>query len=86
MKGCQWFFADFLSKIFFILQPEIIYDRLICSFIICLSYPKSHPLSSLSPFFYICSWLGNKPPPEIINKSCQFVVIYVQHFLKVTAI
>ena len=34
------FFAAFLSKIFFIHQPEIIYDRIIRSFTICLSYPK----------------------------------------------
>ena len=46
-------FADFLSKTFFIRQPEIICDSIICSFTICPSYPKSHPLSSLSPFFFV---------------------------------
>ena len=41
--------------------------RIIWSFTICLSYLKLHPLSLLSPFFYICSWLSNNPPQEIIN-------------------
>ena len=63
-----------LSKIFFIRQPEIIYDRIICSFTICLSYQQSHPLSSLSPFFYICSWLSNKPPQEIINNPISLLL------------
>ena len=61
------FFPDFLSNIFFIRQAEIIYDRIIYSFTISLSYPRMHPLSSLSPFFYICFWLSNKPPQEIVN-------------------
>ena len=45
------FFPDFLSNIFFIRQPEIIYDQIIYSFTISLSYPRTRPLSSLSPFF-----------------------------------
>ena len=55
MVANVFFFPDFLSKIFFIRQPEIIYDRMICSFTISLSYPRTHPLSSLSPSLYICS-------------------------------
>ena len=34
-------------------QPEIIYDWRICHFTISLSYPRTHPLSSFSPFFYM---------------------------------
>ena len=74
------FFPDFLSKIFFIRQPEIIYHRIICSYTISVSCPRTHPLSSLSPFFYICSWLSNKPPQEIINNSMSLLLSYVRHF------
>ena len=42
-----------LSKIFFIRQFEIIYDRIICTFTISLSYPRTHLLSSFSPFSYV---------------------------------
>ena len=81
-----FFFPDFLSNIFFIRQPEIIYDRIICSFTISLSYPRTHTLSSLSPFYYKCSWLSNKPPQEIINNPISLLLSYVRHFLKITAL
>ena len=45
------FHLNRLSKIFFIRQPEIIYDRRISSFTISLSYLRMHPLSSSFPFF-----------------------------------
>ena len=75
----MFFFPDFLSKIFFIRQPEIIYDRMICSFTISLSYPRTHPLSSLSPSLYICSWFSNKPPQEIINNPISLLLPYVRY-------
>ena len=41
-----------ISKFLFIRQPDIIYYRLMCSFTVSLSYPRTHPLSSFFPFFY----------------------------------
>ena len=38
---------------FFIRPPEIIYDRIICSFTISLSYPRMHPLSLFFFFYFI---------------------------------
>ena len=32
--------------------------------------------------FYICSWLSNKPPQEIINNSISLLLSFVCHFLK----
>ena len=46
------FYLNRLSKIFFICQPEIIYGRMICSFIISLSYPRMHPLSLFFSFLW----------------------------------
>ena len=74
------FFEDFLSKISFIRQPEIIYDQIICSFTISLSYPRRHTLSPLSPFFYIGSLLSNKPPQEIINNLISLLLTYAHLF------
>ena len=76
----------FFFQVFFIHQPEIINDRIICSFTISLSCPRTHPLSSLSPFFYICSWLGNKTPQETINNPISLLLSYVRHFSKITAL
>ena len=72
------------SKIFFIRQSEITYDRIICSFTISLSYPRTHPLSLLSPFFYICPCLSDKQPQEIINNPISLLLSFVRHFLKIT--
>ena len=47
------FYVNRLSKIFFIRQPGIIYDGVIYSFAITLSYSRMHPLSLFSPFLYI---------------------------------
>ena len=73
------FFEYFLSKISFIRQSEIIYDRIYAP-LLSLSYPRRHPLSWLSPFFYICSWLSNKPPQEIINNFISLLLSCVCHF------
>ena len=75
----MFFSPDLLSSIFFIRQPEIIYDPIVYSFTISLPYPRTHPLPSLSPFSHICSWLSNKPPQEIV---IQFVVMLCPPFLK----
>ena len=47
------FYLNRLSKMFFIRPPEIIYDRIICSFTISLSYPRMHPLSLFFFFYFI---------------------------------
>ena len=65
--------ANRFLQIFF-LKSEIIYDRIICSFTISLLYPRTHPLSSLSPFFSICFWFSYKPPQEIINNPLSFLL------------
>ena len=51
------FYLNRLSKMFFIRPPEIIYDRIICSFTISLSYPRMPPLSSF--FSFILYVLGS---------------------------
>ena len=48
------FYLNRLSKMFFIRPPEIIYDRIICSFTISLSYPRMHPLSLFFFYFILC--------------------------------
>ena len=54
------FFPDFLPKIFFIRQPEIIYDRMICSFTISLSIQgRIHCLRFLLPFIYVFGSVTN---------------------------
>ena len=80
------FFPYFLLKILFIHQSETNYDWTICSFTISLSYPRTHPLFSLSPFFYICSWLSNKPPHEIITNPISLLLSYVPISKKITAL
>ena len=61
-----YFNITVLSKISFTCQPEIIYDRIICSFAISLSYPRTHPLS-LFLFSFICSWLSKKPLQQLLT-------------------
>ena len=79
------FYLNILSKILFTRQPEIIYDRITCSFNISLSYPRIRPLSSFSPFFWM--FLAQQQiPSSNYEKSHQFVVIYFRHFLKITAL
>ena len=78
--------ANRFLQIFF-LKSEIIYDRIICSFTISLLYPRTHPLSSLSPFFSICFWFSYKPPQEIINNPLSFLLsMLYPPFLKITAL
>ena len=45
--------TDFLSKVFFIRQSEIIYDQAMCSFTSSLSNTRTHLFCSLSLFFYV---------------------------------
>ena len=76
--------ANGFSLIFFLkfsLSVNLRCNQKICSFTISLSFPRTHPLSSLSLVFYICFWLSNKPSKEIINNH-KFVVIYARHFFK----
>ena len=47
---------------------------------------RRHPLSSPFPFFYISSWLSNKTPQEIINDPISFLLSYVRHLFKITAL
>ena len=46
------FYLNRRSKIFFIRQPEITYDRIICSFTISIFYPRMHPLSLFFSFIW----------------------------------
>ena len=63
-----------LSKIFFIRQPDIIYDRIICSLAISLSYPRAHSLSYRFLLSFICSWLSNKPRPANFNSPMSLLL------------
>ena len=77
--------ANVLSQIFylkflFIRQPESIYDWIKCSFF--LSYLSTDTSIVFVFSFYICSWLSNKPPQEIINNSISLLLSFVCHFLK----
>ena len=54
----------------FIRHLEIIYDRIISSFTISLSYPRMHPISLFFFLYFICSWLSNKHPAVVNNPNC----------------
>ena len=56
------FYLNRLSKIFFIHQPKIIYDRIISSFSISLSYPRMHSLPLLFSFLWYV--LGSVANPQ----------------------
>ena len=53
------FFPDFLSNIFFIGQPELIYDRIIYSFTLFLIQGRIHCLRFLHSFIYVLGSVTN---------------------------
>ena len=71
---CFFFFAKWLyAEWTFISQGSLLSFKNIC-------YPKMHPLSSFSLYFYMF-WLSNKPPPVIINNPIS-LLLFCSPFLK----
>ena len=91
------FYLKRLSKMFFIRQPEIISDRIICSFTISLSYPRMHPLSLFFFFYFILCVLFSVTNtqqlltipivycylcPPFLKNNCAFFINFVSCFEK----